>query len=312
VPDAHSQPANRLSAFGGAGQRSVERQEEDSMDYRKKFFVDPDEKLRLRELDPGYKGDHESAETAKQATEDYRVKLAHQQALLYAQRKHSVLVVLQALDAGGKDGTVNHVFSALNAQGTTVVGFKQPTPLELAHDFLWRVHPHAPGLGEVAIFNRSHYEDVLVTRVHKLIDKATWTARYKRIREFETGLIENGTTILKFFLHISKEEQLARFAERLKDPKRNWKISESDYTERALWDNYMEAFEDVITATSIREAPWYVIPSDHKWFRNLAVSQIMADSMEALGMAFPKPSVDLAEIRRQYHEAVKEKHEHKR
>jgi PPK2 family polyphosphate:nucleotide phosphotransferase len=206
---------------------------------------------------------------------------------------------------------VSHVFSALNPQGTTVVGFKQPTPLELAHDFLWRVHPHAPGRGEVAIFNRSHYEDVLVTRVHKMIDKATWTARYQRIREFETGLTDNGTTILKFFLHISKEEQLARFAERLEDPKRNWKISESDYTERELWDDYIAAFEDAISTTSTREAPWYMIPSNHKWFRNLAVSQIMADAMEALGMAFPKPSVDLAEIRRKYHAAVEEGREHK-
>jgi len=224
------------------------------MDYRKKVFVDPDEKLRLGKLDPGYKGDHESEETAKQETEHYRVKLAHQQSLLYAQRKHSVLVVLQAPDAGGKDGTVNHVFSALNPQGTTVVSFKQPTPLELAHDFLWRVHPHPPRRGEVAIFNRSHYEGVLVTRVHKLIDKAIWTARYKRIREFETGLTDNGKTILKFFLHISKEEQLARFADRLEDPKRNWKISESDYTERVLWDDYIEAFEDSISAISTREA----------------------------------------------------------
>jgi PPK2 family polyphosphate:nucleotide phosphotransferase len=281
------------------------------MDYRKKFFVDPDEKLRLRKLDASYKGTQESEETAKQETEHYRMKLAHQQALLYAERKHSVLVVLQALDAGGKDGTVNHVFSALNPQGTTVVSFKQPTPVELAHDFLWRVHPHTPGRGEVAIFNRSHYEDVLITRVHKLIDKATWTARYKRIRQFETALTDNDTTILKFFLHISKEEQLVRFAERLEDPKRNWKISESDYTERTLWDNYIEAFEDVISATSTPKAPWYVIPSNHKWFCNLAVSQIMADSMEALGMAFPKPSVDLAEIRRKYHAAVEEEHKHK-
>jgi len=164
----------------------------------------------------------------------------------------------------------------------------------------------------VAIFNRSHYEDVLVTRVHKLIDKATWTARYKRIRQFETGLADNGTTILKFFLHISKEEQLARFAERLEDPKRNWKISESDYTERALWDDYIAGFEDAISATSTREAPWYIIPSNHKWFRNLAVSQIMADTMEALDMAFPKPSVDLAEIRGKYHAAVAEGRERKR
>ena len=281
------------------------------MNYRKKFFVDPAEKLRLRKLDPGYRGNHESEETAKEETEHYRAKLTHQQALLYAQRKHSVLVVLQVPDAGGKDGTVNHVFSALNPQGTTVVGFKQPTSAELAHDFLWRVHPHAPGRGEVTIFNRSHYEDVLVTRVHKLIDKATWTARYQRIREFETGLTDNGTTILKFFLHISKEEQLARFAERLEDAKRNWKISESDYTERALWDDYIGAFEDAISATSTREAPWYIIPSNHKWFRNLAVSQIMADSMEALSMAFPKPSVDLGEIRRKYHAALDEEREQK-
>jgi polyphosphate kinase 2 (PPK2 family) len=149
--------------------------------------------------------------------------------------------------------------------------------------------------------------------VHKLIDKAACIARYKRIRQFETGLTESGTTILKFFLHISKEEQLARFAERLEDPKRNWKISESDYTERALWDDYIAAFEDAISATSTREAPWYIIPANHKWFRNLAVSQIMADSMEALSMAFPKPSVDLAEIKRKYHAAVvEEEDEHKR
>jgi PPK2 family polyphosphate:nucleotide phosphotransferase len=283
-----------------------------AMDFERMFRVKPNSKLRLNDLDPAYKGEHESAETARQETEHLREKLAHQQALLYAQRKHSVLVVLQAMDAGGKDGTVNHVFSALNPQGTTVVGFKQPTPIELAHDFLWRVYPHTPGRGEVAIFNRSHYEDVLVTRVHKLIDEATWTARYKRIREFEVGLTDNGTAILKFFLHISKEEQLARFAERLEDPKRNWKISESDYTERALWDDYIAAFEDAISATSTREAPWYIIPSNHKWFRNLAVSQIMADAMEALDMAFPKPSVNLAEIRRKYHAALEEGGERKR
>jgi PPK2 family polyphosphate:nucleotide phosphotransferase len=276
------------------------------MHFESMFRVKPGGKLRLNHLDPSYKGEHESEEAAKQETENYREKLAHQQALLYAERKHSVLVVLQALDAGGTDGTVNHVFTALNPQGTSVVGFKQPTPLELAHDFLWRVHLHAPGRGDVAIFNRSHYEDVLVTRVHKLIHEATWTARYERIREFERALIDNGTAILKFFLHISKKEQLARFEQRLDDPKRNWKISESDYTERALWDDYIAAFEDAISATTTHEAPWYVIPSNHKWFRNLAVSQIMSDKMEALDMAFPKPTVDLAEIRRKYHAAERE------
>src|SRR5208283_5241415 len=229
-----------------------------------------------------------------------------QQTLLYAEHKHSALVVLQALDAGGKDGTIKHVFSALNPEGVHVASFKQPTPPELAHDFLWRIHPHAPGKGEIAIFNRSHYEDVLVTRVHKLIDKRTWTERYKRIREFEALLIENGTTIIKFFLHISKEEQLARFAQRLDDPHRNWKISESDYSERELWDKYIQAFEDAMSATSTKDAPWYVIPSNHKWFRNLAVSQIMADTMEDLKLAYPKPTVDLDDIRRKYHAAVKE------
>jgi PPK2 family polyphosphate:nucleotide phosphotransferase len=282
------------------------------MDYRKRFFADPDHTLRLAKIDPDYKGEHESEDAAKQETEHFRAKLSRQQAVMYAERKHAVLVVLQALDAGGKDGTVNHVFSAFNPQGTSVVGFKQPTPAERSHDFLWRIHPHTPAVGEVAIFNRSHYEDVLVTRVHKLIDKKTWTARYERIRDFEAGLVESGTTVLKFFLHISKHEQLARFEERLDDPTHNWKISESDYSERELWDQYIAAFEDALTATSTRKAPWYVIPANHKWFRNLAVSQIIADTMEELEMAFPKPSVDLNDIRRKYHTAVEEEHRHKR
>ena len=187
------------------------------MDYRKKFVVEPGRKLKLSKLDPSYKGKHEAESDAKQETEHFRDKLARQQLLLYAEHKHSILVVLQALDAVGKDGTINHVFSALNPQGATVTGFKVPTALELAHDFLWRVHPHAPRRGQIAIFNRSHCEDVLVTRVHKLIDKATWTERYQRIRDFEALLVENGATILKFFLHISKEEQLQRFAQRLYD-----------------------------------------------------------------------------------------------
>jgi PPK2 family polyphosphate:nucleotide phosphotransferase len=275
------------------------------MDYRKEFFVDPADKLRLDRIDPGYKGEHETADSAKAETEHYREKLAHLQALLYAQRRHSLLIVLQALDAGGKDGTVGHVLGAFNPQGATVTGFKQPTPIELAHDFLWRIHPHAPGRGEVAIFNRSHYEDVLVTRVHKAIDKAVWTARYRRIREFEEGLAANGTTILKFFLHISKEEQLARFAERLEDPRRNWKISMADYSERELWDDYIRAYQDALAATSSLAAPWYVIPSNHKWFRNLVVSQIVAETMAGLEMSYPQPTVDLAEIRRRYHLAAR-------
>ena len=276
------------------------------MDYRKELRIEPDRKVKLDKLDPAYTGKHDSPDEAKKEIEAYQQKLFNQQALLYAEHKHSILVVLQALDAGGKDGTIKHVFTALNPQGTTVASFKQPTPTELAHDFLWRVHPHTPGRGEIVIFNRSHFEDVLVPRVHKLIDKATWMTRIRHICDFEALLAENGTTVLKFFLHISKEEQLARFAQRLDDPNRNWKISESDYTERALWDDYVEAFEEVIRATSTAEAPWYVIPANHKWFRNLAVSQIMADTMEELKLKFPPPSVDLAAIRKKYHAALKE------
>jgi PPK2 family polyphosphate:nucleotide phosphotransferase len=276
------------------------------MDYRKQFLVEPGRRLHLQHLDPAFKGQHETHETAAPELEHYREKLAQQQSLMYAEKKHALLIVLQALDAGGKDGTVNHVFTAFNPQGASVIGFKQPTPLELEHDFLWRVHPDAPPKGWVSIFNRSHYEDVLIARVHKLVDKATWTARYDRIRDFETELFESGTKILKFFLHISKEEQLARFEQRLDDPARNWKISESDYSERELWNDYITAFGDALSATSAQHAPWYVIPSNHKWFRNLAVSQIVADTMEDLGMSFPKPTVDLADIRRKYHAAVLE------
>ncbi len=276
------------------------------MDYRKKFRVKPGEKLRLSKLDPSFTGPHESEATAKEESDRYRAKLARQQSLLYAEHKHSVLVVLQGMDAAGKDGTIKHVFSGVNPQGVRVASFKQPTGPEIAHDFLWRVHPHAPGRGEIVIFNRSHYEGVLVERVRKLVSKATWTARYQRIRDFEALLAGNGTTILKFFLHISKEEQLARFAQRLDDPARNWKISEADYSEREVWDDYMQAYEEAIRETSTRYAPWFIIPSNAKWFRDLAVVQTLAEAGADLGLAYPLPSVNLSEIRRKYHAAVKQ------
>lgn len=272
------------------------------MDYRKKFIVAPGTELKLADLDPTYKG-KETADTAAAATAHYRQKLADMQKLLYAEHKRSLLVVLQAPDAGGKDGTIAHVMSAWNPQGASVTSFKQPTPQELAHDFLWRVHIHTPGHGEIAIFNRSHYEEVLVTRVHKLIDKSTCKTRYKRIREFEAELADNATHILKFYLHISKDEQLVRFEQRLDDPTRNWKISEDDYTERGYWDDYMQAYDDAIGATSTKYAPWFVIPANYKWFRNLAISQILADTMEDFHMTYPKPSVDIEKIRREYHAA---------
>ncbi|HEY0147273.1 MAG TPA: PPK2 family polyphosphate kinase, partial [Methylovirgula sp.] len=210
------------------------------------------------------------------------------------------------MDAGGKDGTISHVMRCMNPQGVSVARFETPTPDEKAHDFLWRVHQKAPRYGQVGVFNRSHYEEVLITRVHKLIDKDTYKSRYRQICDFEAGLTENGTHIIKFFLHISKEEQLARFAQRLDDPQRNWKISESDYTERDYWDDYREAYEDALAATSTEDAPWFVIPSNHKWFRNLAISQIIAQTLTDLGMKYPEPSVDRAKIRRDYHTAVAE------
>ena len=280
------------------------------MDYRKEFRVKPGTKIRLHKIDPAYKGKHISEDKARSEIEKYRAKLAEQQYLLYSERRHSLLIVLQAMDAAGKDGTVNHVMSAMNPQGTTVIGFKGPTALELEHDFLWRVHPHAPAKGTVAIFNRSHYEDVLVVRVHKLAPKEVWSGRYQLINDFEKLLrTQNNTQIIKFFLHISKQEQLARFKQRLDDPARNWKISGSDYKERELWADYTKAYEEVFEQTSTKHAPWYIIPSNHKWFRNLAISEIVAATMEDLGMKMPKPQVDLDMIRREYHQAAsKEAH----
>jgi PPK2 family polyphosphate:nucleotide phosphotransferase len=226
---------------------------------------------------------------------------------MYAEKKHSLLIVLQGLDAAGKDGIVRLIMTAMNPAGCRVIGFKQPTADELRHDFLWRIHPHVPAKGEVAIFNRSHYEDVLVVRVHRLAPVNVWSKRYDLINEFERWLVaENNTTILKFFLHISKEEQLARFKRRLDDPARRWKISEADYKERQYWDGYIEAFEDMLRNTSTHHAPWFVIPANNKSFRDLAVSTIVSQTLESLEMEPPEPAVDIARIRRQYHAAVRE------
>ena len=249
------------------------------MDYRDRLIVKPGEKLRLKDIDPAFKGHHETPEAAAPELEQYRQKLLQLQALLYAEQKHSILIVLQALDAGGKDGTIKHVFGALNPQGASVAGFKQPTPIELAHDFLWRVHPHAPPKGWVGIFNRSHYEDVLVTRVHKLVDKATCAARYDLIRAFELGLKESGTTILKFFLHISKEEQLARFGSGLTIHCAIGKSANRTIPNGSFGATMSRPMRRPSVLTSTKHAPWYVIPSNHKWFRNLAVSRIVADTM---------------------------------
>ncbi|OAI21816.1 polyphosphate kinase 2 [Methylomonas lenta] len=273
------------------------------MNYRKKFVVEPGEKIHLNKVDPSYTGQHESHEKAMPIMQEHIARMDKLQYLLYADGDQSLLIVLQALDAAGKDGVVRHVFSGMNPQGTSVFGFKQPSKDEAAHDFLWRAHQRAPARGEVVIFNRSHYEDVLVVRVHKLAKKSIWSKRYDLINDFEKMLTCNGTRILKFFLHISPEEQLARFKQRLDDPSRHWKISDADYSERELWSKYTEAYEDVLELTSTPHAPWYVIPSNHKWFRNLAISQIIADTMDEMGLKLPPTHVDIDTITKQFHAA---------
>jgi len=273
--------------------------------YLKKLIVEPGSKVRLKHFDPGYHGKQESRESALPQIQKHIQKMQDLQYLMYAERKHSLLIVLQGLDAAGKDGVVRHVFTGMNPAGCVAVNFKQPTANELAHDFLWRVHPHVPAKGSVAIFNRSHYEDVLVARVHNLVPEKVWSKRYDQINDFEQLIsTENKTTILKFFLHISKLEQLARFKKRLDDPARRWKISESDYGEREYWNDYIAAFEDVLSRTSTGRAPWFIIPSNHKWFRDLSISQIITRTMEEMDMQMPKPTVNLAEIRRKYHQAA--------
>jgi len=275
------------------------------MNLRKKLVVEPGTRVRLKDVDAAFHGDYASADHAKDDLAKNVAHLAELQQKLYGEKKHALLVVLQGIDAAGKDGTCWHVMAAMNPQGTYVKGFKQPTEEERQHDFLWRVHPHAPGLGQVAVFNRSHYEDVLVVRVHDLVPKEVWSQRYTLINDFEKLLTLQGVTILKFFLYITPEEQLERFRQRLDDPARQWKISESDYTERALWDQYVAAYEDMLEKCSTPHAPWYVIPSNHKWFRNLAVSQIIESALDDMKLRLPAPTVDLAKIRRAYHQAAK-------
>jgi PPK2 family polyphosphate:nucleotide phosphotransferase len=273
-------------------------------DLPTEFRVEPGTRVKLAEIDPGYRGKHESVEAALEESQSLVKKLDRLQYLMHAERKHSLLIVLQGLDACGKDGVIRHMLAGMNPAGCRVVGFKRPKPEELDHDFLWRVHPHLPAKGEVSIFNRSHYEDVLAVRVHHFTQADLWSKRYELINDFERLLVtENDTTVLKFFLYISKAEQLARFKLRLDDPTRRWKISEADYRERAHWGRYTEAFEDMLSRTSTRHAPWFVIPSNIKWFRDLAVSQIVTRTLEDLDMKWPAPAVDIADIRRRYHAA---------
>jgi PPK2 family polyphosphate:nucleotide phosphotransferase len=275
------------------------------MNDDERFRVKPGSKVKLDRKDPEFTGGYKKKEAEKRLAQ-YAQKLRDLQFLLYAEGKRSLLICLQALDTGGKDGTINHVFAPMNPQGTRVHAFKVPSREEAAHDFLWRIERQAPARGEVVIFNRSHYEDVLVARVHRLVPPKVWSKRYDLINAFEKNLAANGTRILKFFLHISKEEQLQRFKQRLDDPARRWKISEADYAEREFWEDYQKAYEDALSRTSTKHAPWFIIPANHKWFRNLAVSRIVVENLESLKLKVPKPTVDIEEIRRKYHAAVKE------
>lgn len=275
------------------------------MDHAQRFRTAPGSRPRLKDLDPADTAGQKDKKSAEAETAECQEKLRALQELLYAEGRHSLLVCLQAVDTGGKDGTVNHVLGAMNPQGCRVAHFREPTAEEAAHDFLWRHHAAAPARGEVVIFNRSHYEGVLIERVHGFVPKETWGRRFDAINAFEQGLVENGTRVLKFFLHISKEEQLRRFKDRLDDPTKQWKISAADYEERKYWDVYVAAYEDALARCSTAHAPWYVIPADHKWFRNLAVARIVVQELESLKMSYPKPAADLDRIRAEYHAAKK-------
>lgn len=275
--------------------------------WLKTLLVEPQASAHLDKRDPADRPKGLSRADAEVRMGTTLANLDRLQYLLYADGGASLLIVLQGLDAAGKDGTIRHVMTGMNPQGVRVSAFKKPTPLEAAHDYLWRAHRAVPGKGEVGIFNRSHYEDVLVARAHNLVPRSIWGERFEQINAFEALLAANGTAILKFFLHISPEEQLKRFEKRLNDPDRQWKISQSDYTERAFWKDYSLAFEEALSRTSTPHAPWYAIPSDHKWVRNLAIAQIIAERLEAMDLKTPPVSVDLADIRRRFHRASGEK-----
>ncbi len=253
----------------------------------------PGERFHLKDFDPDFTGPYHKKKEAREKTWANLERLNALQEMLYAQGKHALLIVLQAMDAGGKDGTIKHVMGAFNPQGVQVTPFKVPTEEELAHDFLWRVHKAVPRRGMIGIFNRSHYEDVLVVRVRSLVPKAVWRKRYTQINNFERLLADNGVTIVKFFLYISKEEQAERLRERQETPEKQWKFNPGDLDDRVLWDDYMDAFEDALSKCNTRHAPWYVIPANRKWYRNLVVSQVLIDTLEKLDLRYPDPPPDI-------------------
>jgi len=265
--------------------------------FSKELMAKPGMKVKFADWDAeetlGWEKDRKMKASLAKSIE----RLDKLQYLLYAEHKRALLIVLQGLDSAGKDGTIRHVMSGVNPQGCTVTSFKKPSAEENSHDYLWRAHYAVPKYGDIGIFNRSHYEDVLVVRVHNVVSKDVWSKRYDQINRFEAILTENNVKILKFFLHISKDEQKKRFEQRIEDPDRQWKISESDFEERKFWDDYAAAYEEALTKCSTPHAPWYVIPSNKKWFRNLAVSHIIAETLEDLKMKFPAPTVDVKKLK---------------
>ena len=261
-------------------------------------LVAPDTKVKLSKWDAGDTdiiGKDKSG--ARESLDAYRARLETLQELLYAEGRHKLLVVLQAMDTAGKDSTIRHVFQGVDPLGVRVASFKAPTSYELARDYLWRVHHHVPGAGEIAIFNRSHYEDVLITRVNGWISAAECERRYRQINDFERMLAETGTTILKFYLHISKDEQKKRLEERRDTPEKQWKFQPDDLAVRAQWDTYMAAYEAALSATSTTHAPWHVIPANSKLARNLRISRLLIAALENLNMRYPEPAAGAAEIR---------------
>jgi PPK2 family polyphosphate:nucleotide phosphotransferase len=255
------------------------------------YRVKPDSQLNLDNHNPDdtgeYKNTDQGKEKAKAVTVQLIGRLGELQERLYANGNRAVLIVLQGMDTSGKDGTIKSVMSGVNPQGCRVATFKAPSNSELAHDFLWRVHHEAPSKGQIGIFNRSHYEDVLITRVHGWVSDKVVKQRFNQIKEFEELLYENGTTILKFFLHISKDEQKERLEERIRDPEKRWKFNEGDLEERKLWKNYMDAFEDVMAATSTDHAPWYIVPANRKWYRNLVIADRVVEALEDMKLKTP-------------------------
>ena len=263
------------------------------MDLAKHCIVKPGHKVRLKDWDPDDTFGLKRNDKAHEKTLDRLRELQH---LLYADKRYALLIVLQALDAGGKDGTIRHVMSGVNPQGCEVTSFKAPTSDERAHDFLWRIHKAVPHLGNIGIFNRSHYEDVLIVRVHRLVPKETWSKRYRQINDFEQMLCDNGVSILKFFLHISKDEQKRRFEQRMQDPARNWKLSLPDFEERQHWDEYTRAYEDAVRKCSTECAPWYVIPANRKWIRNYLVAELIVRALDDMKLKYPAPTVDISKV----------------